>query len=431
MKFKKHILLMISLVLFSLTTSGCTSQPQVDVLTSFEQSLSGVSDLTDGQIPHYARIVAVGEATYGTKEVWDIRQQMLSTLTKKQDFRLFALEGDFGGAQVVNDYIVHDKGTATDAAYALKNAIYETSEMVDFIQWLHDYNDSVSNKKKIHFYGFDMQHVDVTKERLFTYCDTVASPEWAQFKQDLSFISDANFLTYSKEQLGQGLTLLDDLMVSMYTYKEDFIAATSKNDFKMACQSIEVLQQHLIIQGEESPIAMAATRNRLMSENIQWILDYELPAANQKLFIAAHNTSIAKWRNHTTDTPDLGHYLDAAFQEQYFAIGTDFYTGTFNVMDLTLDKRTNYEITNTQGYDLLDTFNTTDYDTAYFNFTTALQDTELSTLLAQPWPMIRVGDNFSSDFLALPSTYLNEVVPTDCYDGIIFSKTTSPTTPLN
>ena len=51
------------------------------------------------------KIIAMGEATHGTKEFFQMKHRMFEFLVEKMGYRLFAIEGNFGDAQVVNDYI--------------------------------------------------------------------------------------------------------------------------------------------------------------------------------------------------------------------------------------------------------------------------------------------------------------------------------------
>ena len=45
--------------------------------------------------------------------------------------------------------------------------------MMDLVQWMHDYNATVSEEEKIYFYGNDMQRYDYSKKGLLDYYEVV------------------------------------------------------------------------------------------------------------------------------------------------------------------------------------------------------------------------------------------------------------------
>ena len=77
---------------------------------------------------------------------------------------MFCLRRRFWGAQQINQFIVNGVGTAEEAIKALDYGIYKTEQMVGFVQWMHDYNQTVDEQEKIYFYGNDMQRYDYSKK---------------------------------------------------------------------------------------------------------------------------------------------------------------------------------------------------------------------------------------------------------------------------
>lgn len=73
----------------------------------------------------------------------------------------------------MNEFILAGEGTAEEAVNALGFGIYRTKQMVELVQWMHDYNAKADDSKKIYFYGNDMQRYDHSKKRLLDYYETV------------------------------------------------------------------------------------------------------------------------------------------------------------------------------------------------------------------------------------------------------------------
>ena len=66
-----------------------------------------------------ARIVSLGEATHGTREFFQLKHRMIEYCVSQLGFTVIGFEAAYGEALAVNDYVLHGKGNAKDAAAAL------------------------------------------------------------------------------------------------------------------------------------------------------------------------------------------------------------------------------------------------------------------------------------------------------------------------
>ena len=57
-----------------------------------------------------ARVVALGEATHGTREFFLMKHRVLEFLVKELDFNLFAIEATWPEANRVNEYVHTGEG---------------------------------------------------------------------------------------------------------------------------------------------------------------------------------------------------------------------------------------------------------------------------------------------------------------------------------
>src|SRR6185503_1657226 len=64
-----------------------------------------------GELVGRARIVALGEATHGTREFFQLKHRLLEYLVARQGFTVFAIEANQPECRAINDYVVHGKGT--------------------------------------------------------------------------------------------------------------------------------------------------------------------------------------------------------------------------------------------------------------------------------------------------------------------------------
>ncbi|HMG68712.1 MAG TPA: erythromycin esterase family protein, partial [Chitinophagaceae bacterium] len=56
------------------------------------------------------RVVAMGEATHGTKEFFQMKHRMLEFLVKEMGFTVFAIEASYSRCRYINDYVLNGKG---------------------------------------------------------------------------------------------------------------------------------------------------------------------------------------------------------------------------------------------------------------------------------------------------------------------------------
>ena len=115
------------------------------------------------EIPEGKTVIALGEATHGNKEFQELKLSVFQHLVETTAVRSFALEADYGEGILINEFI-HGNGDIKDAREAVKKLsfnFYQTQQMVDLVQWMHNYNQSAAEADKLSFYGFDMQNPDI------------------------------------------------------------------------------------------------------------------------------------------------------------------------------------------------------------------------------------------------------------------------------
>ena len=128
----------------------------------------GFDDLRPiGKIVGDARIVALGEATHGTREFFQLKHRMLEFLVREKGFTIFSIEASMPEAYRLNDYVLEGKG---DPAVLLKGMYFwtwDTEEVLAMIRWMREYNRTA--ERKVQFTGFDMQTPTVALEIVGDY----------------------------------------------------------------------------------------------------------------------------------------------------------------------------------------------------------------------------------------------------------------------
>ena len=104
-----------------------------------------------------ARLVALGEATHGTREFFQLKHRMLEFLVSELGFTVFGIEATMPEAFDVNEFVLTGKGDPARALAGMYFWTWDTEEVLEMIRWMRNYNSDPRHEKKVKFYGFDAQ----------------------------------------------------------------------------------------------------------------------------------------------------------------------------------------------------------------------------------------------------------------------------------
>jgi erythromycin esterase-like protein len=108
-----------------------------------------------------ARIVALGEATHGTREFFQLKHRLLEFLVTEMGFTTFAIEANWPESLEVNEYVLHGRGDPAMLLAELHCWPWDTEEVLDLIRWMRQYNTSSTHRTRVRFSGFDAQFTAV------------------------------------------------------------------------------------------------------------------------------------------------------------------------------------------------------------------------------------------------------------------------------
>ena len=136
------------------------------------------------------KLVLLGEASHGTHEYYLWRDKISRRLISEQDFSFIAVEGDFASLYQLNRYVKNMDGAANSAREVLLKLdkwptwMWSNQEVVALAEWLRRYNDTLTQDKKVGFYGMDVYD------------------EWNSKKEVLDLLKATNQVAYeyAKEQ---------------------------------------------------------------------------------------------------------------------------------------------------------------------------------------------------------------------------------------
>lgn len=128
-----------------------------------------------------ASVVLLGEATHGTSEFYRARAAITRELVKRHGFTVVAVEADWPDAARIDRFVRHfAPRTSSGEAFArFPTWMWRNIEVMEFLDWLRDHNESLPAERRAAFVGLDVYSLGASVSAVLDYLDRV-DPEAAQ-----------------------------------------------------------------------------------------------------------------------------------------------------------------------------------------------------------------------------------------------------------
>jgi erythromycin esterase len=281
-----------------------------------------------------ARIVALGEATHGTREFFQFKHRMLEFLVTQMHFNVFAIEASFPACQRINDYVLYGRGDRAMALAGQGFRVWDTEEVRDLIEWLRQYNAKLPEKQRVRFIGFDMQRYPYAFKVINAYLKKTAPekvPDAEAAFEPLRFDQDEIMKFTQTAQRDKLVPPLDALIAWFDANRTQLGKKSSKEEFEVVRQNARILQQFVdVFTGKLS----ASKRDEYMAENVRWIVDTLGP--DTRIVLWAHNAHIGRALQ-APGFPSMGSFLRKTYGQAYYALGFTFNQGSFQAREIKPD----------------------------------------------------------------------------------------------
>ncbi len=130
-------------------------------------------------------LVLLGEATHGTHEFYQSRAHITRRLIQEKGFNAIAVEADWPDAYRVNRFVcgVGKDTRPSDALRAFERFplwMWRNVEVMNFIDWLRDYNLALPRDQRVGFYGLDLYSLYSSISAVIEYLEQVDPEEAAR-----------------------------------------------------------------------------------------------------------------------------------------------------------------------------------------------------------------------------------------------------------
>lgn len=309
--------------------------------------LEGVDDL-DALVQAIgdADFVLLGEASHGTAELYTWRAELSKKLIAEKGFSFIAVEGDWPSCYTLNRYVKQYVGSASNAREALRNYtrwptwMWANEEILQFTQWLYDYNKLQLVKNKVGFYGIDVYSLWESIDEILKHLEKTGSPEldaarkaFACFdpygREPQNYGVSAAFLSESCEE--EVVKLLDNLQTRRQRSDNGDEALLSDELNALVAVNAERYFRSMVRGGPDS----WNVRDHHMVEALERIKSYHGQAA--KAIVWEHNTHIGDARATDMNADgmiNVGQLVREKYgEERVYVVGFGTHRGTVTASD--------------------------------------------------------------------------------------------------
>ena len=250
--------------------------------------LAFLRDLVGG-----ARVVALGENTYGTQEFVEMKARMVRFLVEEMGFDTFVMDTHWSAARRLDHYLRTGEGDAVRLLSGLLLGSRNTNAFFELVEWMRGRHESGG---RVGFHGVDMTHPGMALHDLREYIREAAPDDLPAVAERLECLSrfandprgrfpEENYENQTdiyRSDCGKSLEEARSLLISK---RQGYEAAAGEDAFALALRSHRVaFQYHLWWVGEQ-------TRDESKAENLDWII--ERMAAGSRVVVWAHNQDLS------------------------------------------------------------------------------------------------------------------------------------------
>ena len=148
------------------------------IVRELAQPLTGSARDFDGLISLIgdARFVLLGETSHGRHEFYSERAAITKRLVAENGFSVIAIEADWPDAYRVHRYVrgATNDSSANEALAGFQRFptwMWRNTVVVDFVEWLREFNKHVDLKGPAGFYGMDLFSLHASIDAVLSYLD--------------------------------------------------------------------------------------------------------------------------------------------------------------------------------------------------------------------------------------------------------------------
>jgi erythromycin esterase len=279
---------------------------------------SGFDDLAPlDKIIGDARIVALGEASHGTAEFFQMKHRLLEYLVTKKGFTVFAIEANWPESLLAERYVTSGEGDAASALAAMYFWTWQTEEVRDMLDWMRAYNKTAGSRPTLHFSSFDMQTPAIALRRVKEFVskyDPKDGGDLLNCYEGMDKFNPQEWMARPKPEKEALHDRAKEAIQRLSNKRDMLIKATSVEAYRDASHCAQIVEQACEMYAD----GFGLTRDKAMAANVKWLAEEAYP--NQKIVLWAHNGHVSTTGYGGPYKP-MGSYLREIFGPQMVVFG--------------------------------------------------------------------------------------------------------------
>lgn len=299
------------------------------------------------------RVVGMAEVTHGTKEFYRLKHRLLRHLVTELGFTVLAIEGSHSSAQVINDHLLNGTGERPAALAEFGHPMWDVEEFGEAIDWLRAHNRSVPDSERVRFHGLDVWNTRVGRGEVLAYLRR-AAPETAPVVEGLFralAAGERQGIVLAHRCFGaDALDAVRDLMDFLSSHRERLVETTSAGEYEAVLRQVTVIRQWIAcntsdeVPGEhpsDLPLKKGlnnVARSIFMGKNLIDLLGRSGP--DTKVVVWAHSLHLGVGFHDDMygHTSNMGALLRSHLGDRYYAFALEFDHGAYLGRDLLPDR---------------------------------------------------------------------------------------------
>ncbi len=331
------------------------SEPSDDLVFRVSEAATSIpeaGDLTLSDLPtalserfDEAAVVALGEASHGTREFYEHRFRLTRLLVEEFGARAIGFEAGFDPLCRVAERVVAGEGEIRSLLAGVD--VYDPLQVettAALFEWLQSFNAGRAPEDRVHVYGFDMTIVEHAAIGIGEYLDRVGADVDASLREDLDTLT-AGYDDDAERQamLESAERVLSTLRPLMDTNESAWVEADSRRAYETVGHRLHLIEGQIEAHDRDHEGRMEL-RDETMAGNVEWIDD----RSTGPVVLWGHNGHfrrgshvLEEW---DVDVPSMGEWLDDAYGDDYCPVAFDLGGGTVAATDGEVGELVDYEI---------------------------------------------------------------------------------------
>jgi erythromycin esterase len=271
-----------------------------------------------------ARIVSLGEASHGTREIFQMKHRLLEYLVREKGFTVFAMEANWPESHAADRYIKTGEGDPRQALKDMYFWTWQTGEVLAMLEWMREYNKARGDRPILSFTAFDMQTWDVAAARVTAFVRQHARPEEAATVEAAYKALAALPKRTLRDPAFQAAAEQAEIVTALLESRREALAkAAGAAAFRDALQMSRIVAQ---ASRNRTPAATAGYRDEMMAKNVEWLAKEAHPG--EKIVLWAHNGHVSTNGGGASGWRPMGSWLRQTFGPQMYVLGFAIHTGS-------------------------------------------------------------------------------------------------------